>query len=46
MNAQHPDGYRYTQFCEFYRRWCKQNCDEDKYMSYGGQRDRSGDSVE
>src|SRR3989441_8698686 len=20
---QHPDGYRYTQFCEFYRRWCK-----------------------
>jgi transposase len=19
----HPDGYRYTQFCEFYRRWCK-----------------------
>jgi transposase len=18
---QHPDGYRYTQFCEFYRRW-------------------------
>jgi transposase len=19
---QHPDGYRYTQFCEFYRRWC------------------------
>ena len=21
---QHPDGYRYTQFCEYYRRWCKQ----------------------
>jgi transposase len=20
---QHPEGYRYTQFCEFYRRWCK-----------------------
>ena len=20
---QHPDGYRYTQFCEFYRRWRK-----------------------
>src|SRR5216683_4284814 len=20
---QHPDGYRYTQFCEIYRRWCK-----------------------
>ncbi len=19
---QHPDGYRYTQFCEQYRRWC------------------------
>ena len=19
---QHPDGYRYTQFCEYYRRWC------------------------
>ena len=21
--AQYPDGYRYTQFCEHYRRWCK-----------------------
>jgi len=20
---QQPDGYRYTQFCEYYRRWCK-----------------------
>jgi len=20
---RHPDGYRYTQFCEHYRRWCK-----------------------
>jgi len=20
---EHPDGYRYTQFCEHYRRWCK-----------------------
>jgi hypothetical protein len=20
---QHPEGYRYTQFCEHYRRWCK-----------------------
>ena len=20
---KHPDGYRYTQFCEVYRRWCK-----------------------
>jgi transposase len=20
---QHPNGYRYTQFCEYYRRWCK-----------------------
>jgi transposase len=20
---QHPDGYRYTQFCEFYRRWLR-----------------------
>ena len=20
----HPDGYRYTQFCEYYRRWLKQ----------------------
>jgi transposase len=20
---QHPDGYRYTQFCEFYRQWLK-----------------------
>ncbi len=23
LEAQ-PDGYRYTQFCEYYRRWCKQ----------------------
>ena len=22
---QHPDGYRYTQFCAHYRRWCKQH---------------------
>ncbi len=21
---QQPDGYRYTQFCEYYRRWCQQ----------------------
>ena len=21
---KHPDGYRYTQFCEIYRRWTKQ----------------------
>jgi len=21
---RHPDGYRYTQFCEYYRRWLKQ----------------------
>lgn len=21
--AQHPTGYRYTQFCEYYRRWAK-----------------------
>jgi len=21
---KHPDGYRYTQFCELYRQWCKQ----------------------
>jgi len=20
---QHPDGYRYSQFCEYYRRWCQ-----------------------
>jgi transposase len=20
---RHPDGYRYTQFCEYYRRWCQ-----------------------
>jgi len=20
---QHPGGYRYTQFCEYYRRWCR-----------------------
>ena len=25
--ALHADGYRYTQFCEFYRRWCKRLAD-------------------
>ena len=22
---RHPDGYRYTQFCAYYRRWCKRH---------------------
>jgi len=43
---QHPDGYRYTQFCEYYRRWCKRQklsmrqlhrAGEKLFVDYAGQ---------
>jgi transposase len=44
---QHPDGYRYTQFCEFYRRWLKRRglsmrqvhrAGEKLFVDYAGQK--------
>lgn len=44
---QHPNGYRYTQFCEHYRRWCKQRklsmrqvhrAGEKAFIDYAGQK--------
>ena len=44
---QHPDGYRYTQFCEHYRRWCKKRrlsmrqvhrAGEKLFVDYAGQK--------
>jgi len=46
---QHPDGYRYTQFCETYRRWCKKRrlsmrqvhrAGERLFVDYAGQKPR------
>jgi len=43
---QHPGGYRYTQFCEYYRRWCKRQklsmrqvhrAGEKVFIDYAGQ---------
>jgi hypothetical protein len=35
---QHPDGYRYTQFCEFYRRWCKRRGLSMRQVHRGGEK--------
>jgi transposase len=44
---QHPDGYRYTQFCEFYRRWLQRRglsmrqvhrAGEKCFVDYAGQK--------
>jgi len=44
---QHPSGYRYTQFCEHYRRWCKRHrismrqvhrAGEKMFVDYAGQK--------
>ena len=46
---QHPDGYRYTQFCEFYRRWVKRrglsmrqvhHAGDKCFVDYAGQKPR------
>lgn len=47
--AQHPDGYQYTQFCDYYRRW-KKTVDLSLRQTYrAGERmfvDYAGDTVE
>jgi hypothetical protein len=44
---QHPDGYRYTQFCEIYRRWLRRRglsmrqlhrAGEKCFVDYAGQK--------
>jgi transposase len=46
---QHPEGYRYTQFCEFYRRWLKRRglsmrqvhrAGDKCFVDYAGQKPR------
>jgi RNA-directed DNA polymerase len=46
---RHPDGYRYTQFCEIYRRWLKRRgvsmrqvhrAGEKCFVDYAGQKPR------
>ena len=33
-----PDGYRYTQFCEYYRRWCKDRRISMRQVHYAGEK--------
>ena len=33
---QHPDGYRYTQYCEIYRRWCQRRGVSMRQVHRGG----------
>ena len=35
---QHPAGYRYTQFCEFYRRWLKRRGLSMRQVHHGGEK--------
>lgn len=51
---QHPDGYRYTQFCEHYRRWCKKRrlsmrqvhrAGEKLFVDYAGQKPKVVDRL-
>ena len=35
---QHPDGYRYTQFCEVYRRWLKRRGLSMRQVHRGGEK--------
>ena len=51
---QHPDGYRYTQFCEYYRRWAKQRklsmrqvhrAGEKAFVDYAGHKPKVVDWV-
>ena len=34
---QHPDGYRYTQFCEYYRKWAKAQSPGGRFTHNGGE---------
>jgi transposase len=35
---QHPDGYRYTQFCEHYRQWCARHRLSMRQVHLGGEK--------
>jgi len=35
---QHPDGYRYTQFCEFYRRWLRRRGLSMRHVHHAGEK--------
>ncbi len=35
--AKHPDGYKYTQFCEYYRRWAKTQASTGRFAHTGGE---------
>jgi len=35
---QHPDGYRYTQFCEHYREWCARHRLSMRQVHRGGEK--------
>ena len=34
---QHSDGYSYTQFCEYYRKWAKTQSPSGRFMHNGGE---------
>ena len=34
---KHPDGYKYTQFCEYYRRWAKSQSPTGRFPHHGGE---------
>ena len=34
---KHPDGYRYTQFCEYYRNWAKAQSPTGRFPHNGGE---------
>jgi len=36
-HEQHPGGYRYTQFCEYYRRWAKTQSPTGRFLHPGGE---------
>lgn len=35
--AQHPDGYKYTQFCTYYRNWAKTQSPTGRFLHPGGE---------
>lgn len=35
--AKHPDGYQYTQFCDYYRSWAKTQSPSGRFLHPGGE---------
>lgn len=35
--GQHPNGYPYTQFCEYYRQWAKAQSPTGRFLHPGGE---------